>query len=64
MSASQEADRRAVTVLFADLSGFTALAEQLDPVDVRARLGELFAAMRGALEPLGALLAARTAPAG
>ena len=56
MSASQEADRRAVTVLFADLSGFTALAEQLDPEDVRALQGELFDAMRGALEPLGAFI--------
>lgn len=56
MSASQEADRRAVTVLFADLSGFTALAEQLDPEDVRALQGELFDAMRGTLEPLGAFI--------
>ena len=56
MGASQEADRRAVTVLFADLSGFTALAEQLDPEDVRALQAELFDAMRGALEPLGAFI--------
>ena len=56
MGASQEADRRAVTVLFADLSGFTSLAEQLDPEDVRALQGELFDAMRGVLEPLGAFI--------
>jgi len=56
MSASQEADRRAVTVLFADLSGFTALAEQLDPEDVRTLQAELFDAMRGALDPLGAFI--------
>src|SRR5205807_3899965 len=31
-------ERRVVTVLFADLVGFTARAEQLDPEDVRAML--------------------------
>ena len=38
----READRRQVTVLFADLSGFTALGERLDPEDVRAFQNELF----------------------
>jgi adenylate cyclase len=37
-----EADRRQVTVLFADLSGFTALAEALDPEVVRAFQAALF----------------------
>src|SRR5262245_57796989 len=31
-----QADRRPVTVLFADLSGFTTLSERLDPEDVQA----------------------------
>jgi adenylate cyclase len=39
---SQEADRRQVTVLFADLVGFTALAERLDPENVRAFQNDLF----------------------
>ncbi|HEU4921839.1 MAG TPA: adenylate/guanylate cyclase domain-containing protein, partial [Burkholderiales bacterium] len=52
----QEADRRQVTVLFADLSGFTALAERLDPEDVRALQTDLFDTLRGALEPLGAFI--------
>lgn len=56
MGASPEADRRSVTVLFADLAGFTTLAERLDPEDVRALQTELFDAMRGALEPLGAFI--------
>ena len=30
-----EGDRRPVTVLFADLAGFTSLSEGLDPEDVR-----------------------------
>ena len=34
--AAREADRRQVTVLFADLTGFTALSERLDPEEVRA----------------------------
>jgi adenylate cyclase len=41
-SAGREADRRQVTVLFADLSGFTALAERLDPEEVRAFQSALF----------------------
>jgi adenylate cyclase len=40
--AGREADRRQVTVLFADLSGFTALAERLDPEVVRAFQNALF----------------------
>lgn len=40
-----EADRRPVTVLFADLSGFTALSERSDPEDVRAFQNDLFQAM-------------------
>src|SRR6476619_2645149 len=38
----KEADRRPVTVLFADLSGFTTLSERLDPEDVRALQSDLF----------------------
>jgi adenylate cyclase len=44
-----EADRRQVTVLFADLSGFTALAERLDPEVVRAFQSALFEAFGQAI---------------
>src|SRR5205823_7506928 len=37
-----EADRRQVTIVFADVSGFTALAERLDPEDVRGFQNALF----------------------
>ncbi len=47
--ASREADRRQVTVLFADLSGFTALAERLDPEEVRAFQNALFEALAQAI---------------
>jgi adenylate cyclase len=43
--AEKESDRRPVTVLFADLSGFTTLSERLDPEDVRALQSDLFTAM-------------------
>jgi predicted ATPase/class 3 adenylate cyclase len=40
--AQREADRRQVTVVFADLSGFTSMAERLDPETVRAFQNALF----------------------
>ena len=51
-----EADRRSATVLFADLSGFTAISERLDPEDVRALQTDLFGALRGVIERLDAFL--------
>ncbi|HEU5192496.1 MAG TPA: adenylate/guanylate cyclase domain-containing protein [Methylomirabilota bacterium] len=45
-----EADRRQVTVLFADLSGFTALSERLDPEEVREFQNALFATMAQAIQ--------------
>jgi adenylate cyclase len=44
------ADRRLVTVLFADLAGFTTFGERLDPEEVRALQGELFAEMSGVIK--------------
>ncbi len=48
-AAEREADRRHVTALFADLSGFTALAERLDPEDVRAFQNRLFETLARAI---------------
>ena len=48
--AGREADRRQVTVLFADLSGFAALAEQLDAEEVRAFQNALFEVLGQAIE--------------
>jgi len=45
----READRRQVTVLFADLTGFTALSERLDPEDVRAFQNALFETLAEAI---------------
>src|SRR5213082_3137854 len=50
---SSRKERKIVTVLFADLVGFTARAEQLDPEDVRALLAPYHAHLRGELERFG-----------
>src|SRR5213596_2387148 len=46
-------ERKVVTVLFADLVGFTSRAEQLDPEDVRATLTPYYARLRHELERRG-----------
>ena len=46
-------ERKVVTVLFADLVGFTSRAEQLDPEDVRAVLSPFYARLRTELERFG-----------
>ena len=46
MSAPAPVERRIVTVLFADLVGFTPLSERLDPEDVAAIQDAYFAAVR------------------
>src|SRR5581483_9052704 len=46
-------ERKIVTVLFADLVGFTSRAETLDPEDVEAILGPYHARLRSELERFG-----------
>ena len=46
-------ERKLVTVLFTDIVGSTAKAEQMDPEDVRARLAPYYARLRGELERFG-----------
>ena len=46
-------ERKVVSVLFADLVGFTSRAEQLDPEDVRATLSPYYAQLRSELERHG-----------
>src|SRR5688500_8007086 len=49
-------ERKVVTVLFADLVGFTARAERLDPEDVRAVLSPYFARVRNEIEACGGIV--------
>jgi class 3 adenylate cyclase len=46
-------ERKVVTVLFADLVGFTGRAENMDPEDVRALLSPYHARLRSELESFG-----------
>src|SRR4051812_22668067 len=46
-------ERKLVTVLFADLVGFTSRSEQLDPEDVRAMLSPYYSRLRSELERYG-----------
>src|SRR5918996_1767618 len=52
-SATARRERKVVTVLFADLVGFTARAEQLDPEDVEAILRPYHERLRSELERFG-----------
>src|SRR5213592_3646782 len=46
-------ERKVVTVLFADLVGFTSRAQTLDPEDVRAVLSPYWKRLRAELEQMG-----------
>jgi class 3 adenylate cyclase len=46
-------ERKVVTILFADLQGSTALAEQLDPEQVRGIMGRFFEAMAEVITEFG-----------
>src|SRR6266699_4987555 len=48
--ATAREERKVITVLFADLVGFTSRAEKLDPEDVRAMLSPYYARLRHELE--------------
>ncbi|HEU0245857.1 MAG TPA: adenylate/guanylate cyclase domain-containing protein [Gaiellaceae bacterium] len=52
----KEEERKLVTVLFADLTGSTALGEQLDPERLRALLSEYFTAMASVIESRGGVV--------
>src|ERR687887_658783 len=55
LTAAEEAreERKRVTVLFADLVGFTSRAEQLDPEEVRALQAPYWARVKAELERYG-----------
>ena len=53
MASASRKERKVVTVVFADLVGFTSRAESLDPEDVQAILGPYHARLRHELERHG-----------
>src|SRR5919201_5050290 len=53
---AREEERKLVTVLFADLTGSTALGEQLDPGRLRTLLSEYFGAMASVIESQGGVV--------
>jgi class 3 adenylate cyclase len=55
-SAGGVEERRIVTVLFADMAGFTARAERLDPEDVRAILSRYYSRLRDEIEAFGGIV--------
>ena len=50
---AQVEERKLVTVLFADIAGFTALSEQLDPEDARALINACFEALVPVVQKYG-----------
>jgi class 3 adenylate cyclase/tetratricopeptide (TPR) repeat protein len=52
-AAPSREERKVLTVLFADLVGFTSRAEEMDPEDVRALLGPYWERLRDELERFG-----------
>ncbi len=52
----QQDERRVVSVIFVDLVGFTARAEQLDPEDVRGVLAPYHERVRGEIESFGGVV--------
>lgn len=48
-----EANRRTITVLFADLSGFTAMSERLDPEVLQTLQNQLFEELTAAVQSFG-----------
>jgi class 3 adenylate cyclase len=52
----KEEERKLVTVLFADLTGSTALGEQLDPERLRTLLSDYFTAMASVIESRGGVV--------
>ncbi len=47
---NQESERRIATIMFADISGFTAMSEKMDPEEVTMLMNECFEMMGQIIE--------------
>ncbi len=54
--AASEAERRVITIMFADICGYTALAEDRDPEYIRDLINRCFEKMAGAVEHYGGVV--------
>ncbi len=52
-STGQRGERKQITVVFSDLSGFTSLSEHLDPEDLRSLMAEIFSGATEIIERYG-----------
>jgi len=50
LDAALKGERKQVTVMFADISGFTAMSEKLDPEDVRSMINACFARLGAVID--------------
>ncbi|MBW1956712.1 MAG: AAA family ATPase [Deltaproteobacteria bacterium] len=55
-SSDQEGERKHATVLFSDLSGYTALSERLDPEEVKEIMGDIFGEIAAAVDRYGGFI--------
>ena len=52
----QEGERKHVTVLFSDLSGYTALSEKLDPEDLKEMMNRIFEPIKAVVHKYGGFI--------
>ncbi len=54
--AKQSSERRQATVMFADISGFTAMSERMDPEEVTDLMNECFEMMGSIIQFYGGVI--------
>ncbi|MBW1777590.1 MAG: hypothetical protein JRJ54_08350 [Deltaproteobacteria bacterium] len=55
-SSDPEGERKHATVLFSDLSGYTALSERLDPEEVKEIMGDIFGEIAATVDRYGGFI--------
>ncbi|KKK57072.1 hypothetical protein LCGC14_3058160, partial [marine sediment metagenome] len=55
-SHSRESERRQATIMFADISGFTTISDNMDPEEATSLMNECFSMMGQAIESHGGII--------